>query len=139
MEKYYTPELEEFHVGFEYYITTHPVSMEEFSPYVKAEFDHNTFEREFDIDTDSSGEIIKIGVPSCIKVKYLDREDIESLGFKQGKLPYQYFSDCCTVYRFPLLFFSRWSSRSYRPCNSILDFCVVVGGCTVFFPGGLSA
>lgn len=84
MNKYYTPEIEEFYVGFEYYTTTHPVSMEEFSPYVKGEFDHNTFEREFNIDTDSSGEIIKIGVPSCIKVKYLDREDIESFGWKAG-------------------------------------------------------
>ena len=91
--KYYTPELEEFYVGFEYYTTTHPVSMEEFSPYVKGEFDHNTFEREFNIDTDSSGEIIKIGVPSCIKVKYLDTKDIESLGFKQ------YFSISSVVTR----------------------------------------
>ena len=81
-EKYYTPELEEFYIGFEYYTATHPVSMEEFSPYVKGEFDHNTFEREFNIDIDSSGEIIKVGVPSSIKVKYLDREDLESLGFK---------------------------------------------------------
>ena len=84
-KKYYTPEIEEFHVGFEYCITTHPVSMGEFSPYVKREFDHNTFEREFDVDTDSSGEIVKIGVPSCIKVKYLDREDIQSMGFQTYK------------------------------------------------------
>lgn len=73
---YYTPSIEEFHVGFEY---------------------------EFVYDTDGSGitywrkelctcKNIKENVTSiypydtlestCIRVKYLDREDIESLGFK---------------------------------------------------------
>jgi hypothetical protein len=57
MEKYYTPEIEEFHVGFEY-----EYNYEEGITRVLGTNDT--------VDTEE------------VRVKYLDKEDIESLGFK---------------------------------------------------------
>lgn len=71
--KYYTPTIEEFHIGFEY---------EYFEPvnntgWVKAEIhffdEHNT--------TQDLHDNLKEGVHRPIRVKYLDGEDIESLGW----------------------------------------------------------
>jgi hypothetical protein len=61
--KYYTPEIEEFHVGFEY---------------ERNQYDNNIWfkyvvERKDVLDHSDKD----------IRVKYLDREDIESLGFEQ--------------------------------------------------------
>lgn len=69
--KYYTPEIEEFHVGFEYYVCEgawykRVLSTEDYLP------DHTKFEQ-----------IIKeLGEEDKIRVKYLDREDIEACGWK---------------------------------------------------------
>jgi len=65
--KYYTPILEELHVGFEFESTNKSVNDGvwikcEFQPFVKGEEYYTP-----DITT--------------LRVKYLDREDIESLGF----------------------------------------------------------
>ena len=69
-DKYYTPEIEEFHVGFEYE-----------SSYLE---DYDTWKKEI-IDTVDVGYFYSIytgdAVPTEFRVKYLDREDIESLGF----------------------------------------------------------
>lgn len=70
MNKYYTPELEEFHVGFEY---------EALVDYYKQEFEKFTID-----DTDSLRSICSTwdrGEVEYWRVKYLDREDIESLGW----------------------------------------------------------
>jgi hypothetical protein len=70
MNKYYTPSIEEFHVGFEY----------EYS-----DLNHNLqgygwFKTEYVIDDTLLG-MIEVGMNNY-RVKYLDKEDIESLGFK---------------------------------------------------------
>ena len=71
-DKYYTPTIEEFHVGFEYE-----------SSYLE---DYDTWKKEI-IDTADVGYFYSTytgdAVPTEFRVKYLDREDIESLGFKQ--------------------------------------------------------
>jgi hypothetical protein len=65
MSKYYTPEIEEFHVGFEYQfrIGSSWVDM---------------------VYTSAHGLEGRI-LTDLVRVKYLDREDIESLGFKYLK------------------------------------------------------
>lgn len=64
--KYYTPTTEEFHKGFEF------------------EWFQNNFEKEiFSITTDDDLEIIDDEIrEGKIRVKLLDREDIESLGWE---------------------------------------------------------
>lgn len=61
--KYYTPEIEEFHVGFEYEYNIGQLWQEEI------------FNRGVGFAPNPT-------VEDC-RVKYLDREDIESLGFKR--------------------------------------------------------
>jgi hypothetical protein len=65
-DKYYTPEIEEFHVGFEYEsewgAPDHPRAEWHDEVFSKADSIENLCER--------------------VRVKYLDQEDIESLGFK---------------------------------------------------------
>ena len=71
--KYYTPEIDEFHVGFEFeYSTMTPCGSS--TEYVKDIFK----------DTDNVNTLFK-DLPNdwydLPRVKYLDREDIESLGW----------------------------------------------------------
>tara|TARA_R110002074_G_scaffold19460_3_gene61932 strand:- start:3886 stop:4311 length:426 start_codon:yes stop_codon:yes gene_type:complete len=65
MEKYYTPKIEEFHVGFEYEILQN-------GNYIKT-----TFLTQSEFGFDDVDDLINIA-----RVKHLDKEDIESLGFK---------------------------------------------------------
>lgn len=75
IEKYYTPKIEEFHIGFEYEI-----------------FDNNEWKK-IKILPHYIGGDLRIDVPNLghhdvpykPRVKYLDKEDIESLGFKETK------------------------------------------------------
>ena len=84
-KKYYTPELEEFHVGFEY---EYKLGAYDKGLKTKEEFDSKDWERDvFDglhfpyLYRALNGLNAERGL--ChIRVKYLDREDIESLGFK---------------------------------------------------------
>lgn len=83
--KYYTPSIEEFHVGFEYYM-----------PLLKEDEDGNLYQDDYVKhiwhESDNMWEYFNasfdgnnkktITVPNVLKVKYLDREDIESLGFE---------------------------------------------------------
>lgn len=71
MEKYYTPAIEEFHVGFEYEINMH-FRMAEESKWYSAIITKDNWGANMDI----------INVLARARVKYLDREDIESLGWK---------------------------------------------------------
>ena len=74
MNKYYTPTIEEFHVGFEY---------EALVDYYQQEFEKFTID-----DTDSLRSICSTwdrGEDEYLRVKFLDREDIESLGWKVSK------------------------------------------------------
>lgn len=75
--KYYTPELEEFHIGFEYESSTDGINWEQYT-------------YSLDCWSCASGmEIaeLKYTNPSLLfRVKYLDKEDIESLWGKDGIL-----------------------------------------------------
>ena len=68
MEKYYTPEIEEFHVGFQY---------EHYSK--KVDFWMPCFYGTM-YDQRGDDELDELNM-KVERVKYLDREDIESLGF----------------------------------------------------------
>ena len=82
-EKYYTPSIEEFNVGFEYYM---PILKETDNGYLESELLLHTWTANcqmsnlFNVDYNGNN-VRSISVPECLKVKYLDREDIESLGF----------------------------------------------------------
>ena len=69
--KFYTPELEEFCKGFEY---------EQLGPkneWVKCTWDFHQF---------SEGRFLSLlDAPAWVRVKLLDKDDIESLGFKQDE------------------------------------------------------
>jgi hypothetical protein len=78
--KYYTPEIEEFHVGFEYESLQDPRFPEKDSSWEK-----NTIKDEWDLKTFIGyycGDHIEV------RVKALDREDIESLGFEDRDMFY---------------------------------------------------
>ena len=75
MSKYYTPEIEEFHVGFEYEIKRHGVWGKE----TWSELLHENYN--VDIQHNDPTEVF-LESDDWIRVKYLDREDIESLGCK---------------------------------------------------------
>ena len=65
--QYYTPEIEEFHNGFEF-----------------EWFDNQFKKQSFGITTDDDLEIIEDEIRERkIRVKYLDREDVESFGWNQ--------------------------------------------------------
>ena len=80
-KKYYVPEISEFHVGFEYecklsqMFTNPPINKE----------DEGFTKLKFSISTVNVNElsIIESHIKNqAVRIKYLDREDIESLGFK---------------------------------------------------------
>lgn len=77
MNKYYTPEIEEFHVGFEF-CDRHSNYPEEEKNWIKRDY---TLRAEYELDN-ISGRITE----GLIRVKYLDREDIESLGWVNGEI-----------------------------------------------------
>lgn len=91
--KYYTPAIEEFHVGFEYqvmsfkkelseiYDINHLIEGDDFVWITRTWKELDEFKYSFSV-SDFNGER-KIIVPKSIRVKILDREDIESLGWIQ--------------------------------------------------------
>jgi hypothetical protein len=70
--KYYEPDISEFYVGFEY---------EQQEPGLLARSTSEWKKMVFEL-TESSWKIYRYSNLSTIRVKYLDKEDIESLGFK---------------------------------------------------------
>lgn len=106
---YYTPEISEFHVGFEY---EHLTGFEkEFKPYIydlaKACL---VIERE---SISHNGKIVKMFIPAmqaCIeekqcRVKTLDQSDIESLGWRFGTNDYVFPENKNVTYgQYKLLF-----------------------------------
>jgi len=70
---YYTPEAEEFYIGFEYEIEQHGDNT------FRVDNEWATFELEYEELT-----FPKLWLkPNSVRVKYLDSEDIKSLGFRQ--------------------------------------------------------
>ena len=83
-DKYYTPEIEEFHIGFEYEAK---YQISDNFGYKSIAYNKQTIELE-DYYTNSFSEckwkdILKIYKDGYVRVKYLDKEDIEDLRFKQ--------------------------------------------------------
>lgn len=78
MEKYYTPTIEEFHVGFEY----------EWS----ADGSHDNWKKEI-MDINTPLTYFRDDADVEHRVKYLDKEDIESLGWSttSSKTNYRHF------------------------------------------------
>jgi len=73
--KYYTPEIEEFHVGFEF---------DAYNKELKPK-GNEWFKYTLGLGTDAQwGRIEEDLEKKHIRVKYLDQEDIESLGFKES-------------------------------------------------------
>ncbi len=83
MEKYYTPTIEEFHVGFEYEFRHNDYKQKGWIKYKTPIFDFNKEDSPFSYTNLNQ-----------FRVKCLDKEDIESLGFvlKAGdtRLTYHY-------------------------------------------------
>jgi len=72
-DKYYTPEIEEFHVGFE------------FEEWINGSWGTDIFEP--DVYCDDRDIYVRGVDKDTIRVKYLDKEDIESLGFELKAIP----------------------------------------------------
>ena len=78
-DKYYTPDIEEFHLGFEYLLEEEFLDEEGCAYYEERE-------KVFSVgDTITFNRCVRVNDYSLyhISVKYLDKEDIESLGFKE--------------------------------------------------------
>jgi len=92
MSRYYKPAIEEFHVGFEYEVKQLTAIKQDFikssdiklDKWIKLTWDSlSSPENTFNVFLEN-GEITNILVPDSVRVKYLDKEDIESLGFGYG-------------------------------------------------------
>ena len=78
MSKYYTPDISEFHVGFE-------CEMKNSSDPIHFDWEHCTFKDDFsnELSEDYCFEYLRTDLKEKnIRVKYLDEKDIESLDFK---------------------------------------------------------
>lgn len=94
--KYYTPEIEEFHVGFEYElipsvgytIFNFGVSDENFETTWATKYSKGTYGVKDVSPFGGALASIRAGIKDkkC-RVKYLDRKDIEDLGFKLWQIP----------------------------------------------------
>jgi hypothetical protein len=108
--KYYTPELEEFCIGFEYEEYQQKEWNKLISPpkslgyeWVKKVFDTSTSLGKIKHNVEGMNWMIDgvdKGHPTCkIKVKYLDKEDIESLGWSYFKKSYsKHLKEDCIVF-----------------------------------------
>jgi hypothetical protein len=77
--KYYTPTIDDFHVGFEYEKNEpHRIFYKENMP-----VEHKWATKKWDEKQDRIGTLRCKIQEKQIRVKYLDKKDIESLGFKE--------------------------------------------------------
>ena len=78
--KYYLPSIKEFHVGFEYEVSNYMLAGTlRIRP--KKEWFKEVFNTSSVYKLDFIEHVLKIGNEKIVRVKYLDKEDIESLGF----------------------------------------------------------
>lgn len=75
--KYYTPTIEEFHVGFEYEIQDWDGFSGEDGQCSSYSFSPRQFSKDYSLK-----DILLAIIEEQVRVKYLDKEDIENLGFK---------------------------------------------------------
>ena len=106
MDKYYTPEISEFFVGFEYETL-----------YLQ---DYDTWKKEI-LEEDDAGYFQSIysgdAIPTEFRVKYLDKEDIESLGWEfikqhPGTTSFDFEKEEYSL-NFDPEFGSKWNLRIY--------------------------
>jgi hypothetical protein len=89
-EKYYTPTIDEFHVGFEYYfrsayqegVSATEVVIDGIDGYEPETFNFEVWNYSRSKGESWKGMFENMMEHNQVKVKYLDKEDIESLGFK---------------------------------------------------------
>lgn len=81
--KYYTPAIEEFHIGFEYEVLCNPTKSSEDDPAYYLEWSEETFYlNESHINLVKYVDIQdRVDKEGSIRVKLLDQQDIEDLGF----------------------------------------------------------
>ena len=96
--KYYTPIIEEFYIGFECEIKNSSGKVFDWEQFKiigvdDAEISNNQMDWSF---YDSARAINE----GQIRVKYLDSSDVESFGWKQSKLPWQFHNDNSEFYFF---------------------------------------
>ncbi len=91
--KYYTPSIEEFYVGFEYEILSNEGFQEDDGDWNS--FSFGTESDVYDFGMSDWPEALKYHIDEKqVRVKYLDRQDIEELGWKMIKgREYQMFSN----------------------------------------------
>lgn len=84
VDKYYTPTIEEFHVGFEFEMTSGSKKINNIGEVVEYSYSWNkeTFNQNNNLDLFDY--LLSL---QGIRVKYLDKEDIESFGFTEQHLP----------------------------------------------------
>jgi hypothetical protein len=92
--KYYTPTIEEFHVGFEYeelnfIYTDKGWYTDKREGWVKKEYQCANYLEMYYLQKKLELDIFK----EVIRVKYLDREDIESLGFHYSDNSYYWLTE----------------------------------------------
>lgn len=84
--KYYTPEIEEFHVGFEYEIKIFNADKSKPTEWAKQIWTKfSTYKNQMCVNSDGKN-ITDIFVNDSFRVKALDKEDIERLGWKRDEL-----------------------------------------------------
>lgn len=86
--KYYTPEIEEFHVGFEFEEEFKNPNWNKLSKPTKDVWEY--IKLKLDTSHSISRIIGKIKI-NKVRVKHLDKEDIESLGFKNNDVDNSFY------------------------------------------------
>ncbi len=85
MEKYYTPTLEEFCVGFEYEVLQKAPKKDPFVFVMQPELEEDTWFKQKYPDPFLGYRIDKIFKTYVVRVKYLDKKDIKSFNFTETK------------------------------------------------------
>jgi hypothetical protein len=94
--KYYIPEISEFHVGFEF-----EMKKAEQDEWVKMIYSYLS-DYCFDVHW-FQDEKKEVHVPDCIRVKYLDNYDVTELGFKDWRDVRGYWTASADTEIFPLI------------------------------------
>ena len=124
-DKYYTPEIEEFHVGFEY----ESLEIGSQTKFNKDVVTDNHLYGDYDQSTLLSELYFH---PERARVKYLDKEDIESLGFKfKEGTESSYVKDNITMH---VYYAKRWNTKNDTITIFKRDLIRAVGK-TIIFSG----
>ena len=116
MSKYYTPKIEEFHVGFRYELLT--------DPYI-----YQTWDKLICYKDKVVPSLFLTEDDSC-RVKYLDQADIEELGWEySGKTTEHWFTMVKTIQPFNLTY------RSFRLSYNFDDHRLAIWGFEYATPG----